>query len=308
MNIEQYGQFAAAFGLRRNRKEKTRFIENLKPLFENYGYKMTVYEDRLGLRKINHVVFGDPGEADYVFVCGYDTTERIILGDGRYWPLEESRNKSKTFVNLTIYLVLAIVLVVVGVLIIRQGFTFEGFRKIVMIITGTAFIYVANRVSQGLPNRTTFAKTSSIFLLFELASAMKGKKYSFVFADYGAFSRIGLDFLSKNELVNDRQTVIYVDCMSDGDRLLIAHGPKAGKAAEIIKEKYKGKKAIEALAKGDNHRFTGLDNWIVLCNVYQDEKDDSLYVPNVRTDEDLTIDTETIDNTVNALKGLGDAK
>lgn len=306
MNTEQFGQFAQTFGTRFSPKQKKRFVENLQPLFRSYGYEMKTYEERIGLRKITHVVFGEPSGAEYVFIAGYDTTDRILLGNGKYWPLEESRNKAKTFVNLTLYMLLSLAVAIAGILIIRHGLTYQGWRKLLMIASGVGFILLANVISKGMPNRATFAKTSSLFLLFELASALKGRN-AFMFADYGSFSRIGLDFPAKNGLITPQQTVIYADCFSDGDRLLIAYGDKARKQAEKIKSMYKNKTVMQPLSKTDNHRFTGMDNWIVLANVYKDS-DDTLYVNNVRTDEDLTVDPQTIDAAVSALKEMENAK
>ena len=307
MNTEQFGQFARAFGLRRSHKEKKRFVENLTNLFAGYGYSVNMYEDRIGLRKITHVVFGDISSAKYVYAAGYDTGERIVLGNGKYWPLEESRNKSKAFVNLTLYMLISLAIVVVGVLIIRNAFTYEGWKKILNIAAGVGFVLLGNEVAKGLPNRTTFAKTSSIFLLFELADSLRGTDSAFIFLDYGAFSRIGPDFLQKQGLVKEGQTVIYADCFSDGDRLLIGYGSNVRKQAEAIKEKYKKKKVLLPLGETENCRFAGLDNWIVLCNVYKDS-DDTLYVDNVRTDDDLTVDPETIDAIAMALKEMRNVK
>lgn len=308
MNTEQFGQFARTFGRRRSRKEKNRFVENLQPVFRSYGYDMKLYEQRIGLRKITHVVFGEPARAKFVYVAGYDTNERLIMGNGKYWPLEESRNRAKSLVNLTIYMLLSLAAAVIGIMIIRQGLSYESWRRIVMIASGVGFILLGNAIAQGMPNQTTFAKTSSIFLLFELAGSLKTKDNAFVFLDYGSFSRLGLDFMVKNEIITSSQTVIYFDCFSDGDRLLIGYGDKARKKAEEIKAGCKKRKAVLVpLSDNENNRFTGLDNWIILANVYKDS-DESLYVDNVRTDDDLTVDPETIDAVVKILREMGDAK
>lgn len=301
MDVNQFKQFALAFGIRRSKKQKAVFKDNLKSVFANYGYSMTIYEEKMGLRKLEHLVFGDLSKAHVIYVVGYDTTEKLILGNGQYWPLEEDRNRSKIFVNLLITLILSLLIAVCSIYGITYALKLSGWRMIVMIIACVGLIYVANRTSQGITNRATFSKTSSIFLLFELLRKSQNKNNAFIFLDYGSFSKIGINFINKEGLLSEKQTCVYLDCFSDGDTLLLAYDKKSKGLAKQMADNYTGPKKLVSLDKAKSNRFEDLKNIVILSNTFIDEKDKSLYVSAVRTDEDLTIDPVTINLTVDML-------
>jgi hypothetical protein len=300
MEFEQFKTFAQVFGVRRNRKQKDRFLENLKGVFGSYGYTMTIYEDKMGLHKIKHALFGDLKNANEIYVVGYDTTENNVVGNGKYWPINENRNRSSVFVNLTINLILSIVMAVVGVYFIALGISKEKIEKILWIILGVITLFITNKVSQGRTNRSTFAKTSSIFLVFEILKKTKKKNIAFMFLDNGSFSKIGINFLKKDNLIRDDQRIIYLDCFSDGDRLLICSDKLAKDKAMNLHKMYQGEKVYVNLDECESNKFEDMNNIVILCNVYE-ENDGSFAVHNVKTDDDLTIDGETIDKVVEML-------
>lgn len=300
MEFDQFKIFAQVFGVRRSRKQKDRFLENLKGLFGSYGYTMTIYEDKMGLNKLKHAIFGNLKEAKKVYVVGYDTTENNIIGNGKYWPINENRNRSNVFINLTTNLIISVIMAAIGVYFITLGISKTKVKRIIWIILGVLTLFVTNKVSQGRTNRSTFAKTSSIFLTFEILKKVEIKDSAYVFLDNGAFSKIGINFLKKLELLNLEQRIIYFDCFSDGDRLLICSDKIAENKAKLLYEKYQGEKVYKSLNNYESNKFEDLSNIIVLCNVYK-ESDGSFAVHNVKTDDDLTIDCGTIDKVVDML-------
>lgn len=293
----QFLDFVKLFPIRRNKKEKIKIQNNLINYFKSFNMKPTEYVEGLGLRKIRHYLFGDLDKAKTIYVCGYDTTEKLLLGSGDYWPLQENRNRSKTFVNITLSLVLAAILAVGGIFLLRYALSIKTFMKYVNIICAIIIFYLANIVSQGFTNRATFSKSSSLFMMLELAKYLDNEKVAYLFLDYGSYSKVGINFMN-NEIFNNKR-FIYLDFFGDGDTLMIGHDDVGVHTAKAIEENYKEKKVRVNLNKSVN-RFNDIENITVLANVFID-KENECVVKNIRTDDDLTADPNVMENTLNAL-------
>lgn len=293
----QFLDFVKLFPIRRNRKEKKRIQDNLVHYFHTFNLKPVEYEEGLGLRKIRHFLFGDLKQAEIVFVCGYDTAERLLIGSGDYWPLEENRNRSKAFVNMTLSLLLAAAIAVFGIILLRYALSLKDYWKYINIICAVILFYVANLVSQGFSNRATFSKSASVFMLLELAKYLKDDRYAYLFLDYGSYSKVGINFLKKE--IFAKKKLIYLDFFGDGDTLLIGHDDIGVHLAKTIEENYPNNK-IRINLKQSVSRFDDLENIVVLSNVMKDQKGDFV-VRNVKTDNDLTVDRNVMQDTVNVL-------
>ena len=157
--------------------------------------------------------------------------------------------------------------------------------------------YLANHIIQGFTNRATFSKSASLFMMLELAKYLHDRDYAYLFLDYGSYSKVGISFLNKEMFQNKKK--IYLDFFGDGDTLLIGHDDIGVHLAKTIEENYQENKTRINLSKTVN-RFNDIENIVVLNNVYED-KDGSWVVRNVRTDDDLTVDANIMQETVDVL-------
>ena len=80
---------------------------------------------------------------------------------------------------------------------------------------------------------------------------------------------------------------------------MIDHDDLGIRVAKYIEENYKGKADRENLSKKVN-RFNELENITVLSNTFI-AKDESHVVKNVKTDDDLVVDPEVMQNAFDAL-------
>lgn len=293
----QFLDFVKLFPIRRNKKEKKKIQENLLHYFGSFDMKALEYEEGLGLRKVRHFLFGDPDEAKTVFVCGYDTAERLLIGSGDYWPLEENRNRSKVFVNITLSLLIAVAMAIGGIFLLRYALSLKDYWRYINIVCAVIVFYLANHIIQGFTNRATFSKSASLFMMLELAKYLHDRDYAYLFLDYGSYSKVGISFLNKEMFQNKKK--IYLDFFGDGDTLLIGHDDIGVHLAKTIEENYQENKTRINLSKTVN-RFNDIENIVVLNNVYED-KDGSWVVRNVRTDDDLTVDANIMQETVDVL-------
>lgn len=301
MNIDSYKSFVQYFGQRRSRKDKKNFIDNLEHFFSAYDIPMTKYEEKLVFHKSEHVVFGDLKRARKVYCVGYDTAEQMVIGNGQYFPLEENKNRANTFWNLLLTLLISLMIALIGIYFFYKGSGQQGFSKILYIICGVIIIMIANRFSRGLPNEATCSKTTSIFLLLEMVKEHHSSEdAAYAFLDDGAYSKIGINFIKKNDLFTDQQLKVYLDFFGDGDTVLIAHDKLAKKSAQTMLKKYPGRSATSSLENVGPNRFEEINNIIVISNVFSDENG-HYYVDHVRKETDLTTDIETFDSVLNLL-------
>lgn len=288
--------FVKLFPIRRSKKEKQKIRENLVRYYNAFNIKPTEYIEGLGLRKVKHLLFGDINQAELIMACGYDTAERLILGSGDYWPLDENRNRSKNFVNITLQVVISLAMAVGGIFLIRYALKLKTVMKIINIVCAVLIFYIANLIAQGLTNRATFSKSCSLFMNLEIIKHYNSKKVCYLFLDYGSYTKVGINFL-KNEKFNGKK-IVYLDFFGDGDTLLIGHDDKGIKVGKYIEENYSGN-VYRTKLEGVN-RFNELENITVLSNTTL-AKDKTYVVKNVKTDDDLVVDPEVMQNTFDAL-------
>ena len=124
----------------------------------------------------------------------------------------------------------------------------------------------------------------------------KNEKVAYLFLDYGSYSKVGLNFLKKDEFKNKK--LIYLDFFGDGEELLLGYGDKAIDIKNAVKERY-GEKIFEQSLKQAPNRFDEIDNLLVLSagNVLNNE----FVVKHVRTDDDLIVDPEIMQKCFDAL-------
>jgi len=293
----QFLDFVKLFPMRRNRKEKAKIQENLVSAFKVYEIQPTIYEEPAGIKKIKHLFFGNLEKCELIIACGYDTAERLWMGTGDYWPFNEDRNRSKTFVNITISLALGIVLAIAAICFLAFGIKVEGVMKIVDIASAIIIALLANKLVQGLPNQSTFTKSAALFMNLILPKHFKSEKVAYLFLEYGSYSKVGIDFLKKD--IFKGKKIVYLDFFGDGDTLIMANDELGARTKNYIKDNYKGK-TFETLTNKTVNRFNELEN-IVVLSAGNIDKEGLPVIKNVRTDDDLVVDPDIMQNTFDAL-------
>ena len=237
------------FPVRKTKKQKQAFREAVQSYAEQLGYPCTVESGSLGSRNL---VIGNPEQADYLVTAHYDTCARLPIPN------------FLTPCNLWLFLLwqLVLVLLILGVCILgglAVGLL-TGSGKI-----GAWFGYLMVWVILALmlvgPANPSNANdnTSGVVTLLEIAKSMPAnqrKKVAFVLFDLEEAGLIGsASYRKTHKAQTDRQMVLNLDCVGDGDYLTLFPTKKLRKDRKRLTSLHKacgyfGKKSILLHEKG----------------------------------------------------------
>lgn len=217
------GELLERWQVRKNRKQKTAFIERMRQ-----EYPLLHVEESGGCRNL---VLGDVDSAEVVFSAHYDTCARMLLPN---FLMPRS----------------IVVSLLYGLLIVLPFVALFGFAEILAVIAavnsgmgedaalllGTC-IYVALflllfiLLLMGPANpHTVNDNTSGIITLVELYAAMTDEqrnKAAFVFFDREEVGLLGsAQFKKRHKNAMRRKLLINFDCVSDGDTIALIGGKK----------------------------------------------------------------------------------
>ena len=231
------------FPVRKTKKQKQAFREAVQSYAEQLGYPCTVESGSLGSRNL---VIGNPEQADYLVTAHYDTCARLPIPN------------FLTPCNFWLFLLWQVVLVllILGVCILTGldvGFltgsgaagSWCGYLMI-WVILALMMIGPAN------PSNAN-DNTSGVVTLLEIAKSMPGnqrKKVCFVLFDLEEAGLIGsASYRKAHKSQTDRQMVLNLDCVGDGDYLTLFPTKRLKKDRKRLKSLYKacgyfGKKSI----------------------------------------------------------------
>lgn len=238
-----------AFPVRKSAKQKQLFREAVRFYAEGLGYSCRVETGGLGS---SNLIIGDPEQADYLVTAHYDTCARLPIPN------------FITPCNLALFLIWQIaVAVLILVLCIGVGI-FIGLitgNEWTGSIAGYAFVWVILALMLiGPANpRNANDNTSGVVTLLEIAKSMpenQRKKVAFVLFDLEEAGLIGSAFYrKKHKAQTDRQMLLNLDCVGDGDNLLLFPTKKLKKDRKRLTSLYKacgyfGRKSILLQEKG----------------------------------------------------------
>ena len=231
------------FPVRKTKKQKQAFREAVQSYAEQLGYPCTVESGSLGSRNL---VIGNPEQADYLVTAHYDTCARLpipnFLTPCNFWP----------FLLWQVVLVLLIlgicILMGLGVGFLTGSGAIGSWCGYLMIwaILALMLIGPAN------PSNTN-DNTSGVVTLLEIAKSMPGnqrKKVCFVLFDLEEAGLIGsASYRKAHKSQTDRQMVLNLDCVGDGDYLTLFPTKRLKKDRKRLTSLYKacgyfGKKSI----------------------------------------------------------------
>ena len=228
-------QTGLVYGKRNTIRKRKNFIAVFSEQIRRLGYNVRLDEGYTNIHKYS-AVYGDPKEADMVFLTGYDTTTAAIVPGHAYYPV--NTRKSATTNLIDIYLRAGIgVLLLLGAYQLMKLPVFESVTALryIAIAVLSAMIFFLLR---GVDCRYNFNRnTSAITLLYETAAELKGnRKFSFVFADDTARSPVGYkrcaDIL-KDDVAN--KDIIILEAIGSGETLYLVHRDvQDGEAKKIL--------------------------------------------------------------------------
>lgn len=238
-----------AFPVRKSKKQKQAFRDDVQAYAAALGYESRVEKGSFGS---HNLIIGTPENAKYLITAHYDTCARLPFPN------------FLTPCNILMYTLYQIfILLVILVPSLAVGFLF-GFLPGVKGFAGTA----AMAVYWGLlilmlvgPANTSNANdnTSGVVTLLEIARSMpenQRSKVCFVLFDLEEAGLIGsASYRKAHKKETERQIVLNLDCVGDGDHILLFPTRKLKKDIPKITPIYKccgyfGKKSVLVRDKG----------------------------------------------------------
>ncbi len=214
-NISEYSkEILWRYLVRKNRRQKTEFINRTKEILEDQGYSVEIEQG--GLARSRNIVVGDIGTAKVIYTAHYDTCAVM--------PLPNFVTPNNLLFYIIYQLILTVLILGAGSLIGRliSLVTNEPVGSIVAMLL---ILLCCFQIMAGIANPNTYNdNTSGVITLVEIAMSLpveERKKVAFVFFDNEELGLLGSSIFYKKHHKSVQDTlVINFDCVSDGDYIL----------------------------------------------------------------------------------------
>lgn len=282
------------FPVRKTKKQKQAFREAVQSYAEQLGYPCTVESGSLGSRNL---VIGNPEQADYLVTAHYDTCARLpipnFLTPCNFWPF--------------LLWQVVLVLLILGVCILMGlGVGFLTGSGAIGSWCGYLMIWVILALMLIGPANPSNANdnTSGVVTLLEIAKSMPGnqrKKVCFVLFDLEEAGLIGsASYRKAHKSQTDRQMVLNLDCVGDGDYLTLFPTKRLKKDRKRLKSLYKacgyfGKKSILVHEQGFSFYPSDQANFpwgVGICALNKRGK--TLYLNRIHTKKDTILERTNV--------------
>ena len=282
------------FPVRKTKKQKQAFREAVQSYAEQLGYPCTVESGSLGSRNL---VIGNPEQADYLVTAHYDTCARLpipnFLTPCNFWPF--------------LLWQVALVLLILGICILMGlGVGFLTGSGAIGSWCGYLMIWVILALMLIGPANPSNANdnTSGVVTLLEIAKSMPGnqrKKVCFVLFDLEEAGLIGsASYRKAHKSQTDRQMVLNLDCVGDGDYLTLFPTKRLKKDRKRLKSLYKacgyfGKKSILVHEQGFSFYPSDQANFpwgVGICALNKRGK--TLYLSRIHTKKDTILERTNV--------------
>lgn len=205
----------AAFPIRKTKKQKQAFRGAVQSYAEQLGYPCTVESGTLGSRNL---VIGNTEQADYLVTAHYDTCARLPIANYitpcNLWLFLLWQ------VLLTLLILAVCVLLGLGVGLLSGSGTIGAWSGYLMV-----WVILAMMLFGPANPSNANDNTSGVVTLLEIAKSMpenQRKKVAFVLFDLEEAGLIGsASYRKAHKAQTDRQMVLNLDCVGDGDYLTL---------------------------------------------------------------------------------------
>ena len=276
---------------RRTKKQKLAFIELLK----RYIPDLKVEEG--GFLHNRNIVVGDLENSKLVIGAHYDTCALL--------PLPNFIMPKRPVLSILYSLVIVIPIFIISFLLgFGLSFVVDDPAVISMVSSLATFIILIFGLLIGIPSKhTANDNTSGTITLIELILSMteeERKNITFVFFDNEENGLFGSSFfVSKHKNIMKDKLLINLDCVSDGDNMLLIHNKLAKKQyGNVIDDTFKpidGKNVyIESSSKtyypSDQMNFK---KYIAIS--FMNKNRLGLYMDKIHTNKDIVFDEKNIE-------------
>jgi len=260
--------FGVNIAKRYSQRQKRIFFSQAIPYFQDLGYQVEFQENSNKHSKLANILIGDLKAAHTWVLAPYDTPTRTLL-PYRYYPFNRQENIRQDNLDIALHLLIYLLLCVLVWFFSSQfGALSMAQRVIGIVILALLFLFSSWLIS-GIPNLFNFNKNSaSVALVASLAKANSGNRgVAYVLLDKAVSSYEGINALSK-AFPGHGKTILYLDCVADGEKMTVAFGQNTGKKAQPLLRQLTDLQPIvkefQDLRLEDNY-FKYFPNMITIC-------------------------------------------
>lgn len=254
------------FPVRKTKKQKLAFRQAVCTYTESLGYPVAVEKGNLGS---HNVVIGDPEKAKYLITAHYDTCAKLPIPN-LLTPCSLAGFLGYQMILLLVMIVCGLVLAVIECLLIGTVCAIGGDSFLEAILLSVAVLLPVFTPLNLIPVMYYFTcgpanqhnindNTSGVITLLEIMRTLpenQRHKVCFVLFDLEEAGLIGSSsYRKKHTKQTDRQIVLNLDCVGDGDSLLMFPTKALKKDRRKCTSLYKacgyfGKKSLTVHEKG----------------------------------------------------------
>lgn len=235
------------FPVRKSKDQKQSFRDAVRVYAESLGYPVTVEEGSFGSR---NVVMGDPETAKYLVTAHYDTCARM--------PMPNFITPRNVWIYCLYQLLLIAALVAVSAIAgLLAGLVISGAAKVTALAVYWILLFLLI-LGPANPSNTN-DNTSGVVTVLEIMRTLpenQRHKVCFVLFDLEEAGLIGsASYRKSHKQATDSQLVLNLDCVGDGDTLLMFPTKALKKNRKKCTSLYKacgyfGKKSLMVQEKG----------------------------------------------------------
>lgn len=217
------------YQIRKTGKQKAAFRAYLTAELEKAGYTVTV--ETSSILHNRNLIVGDPDTAEFIFTAHYDTCAVL--------PVPNFIAPRNVILTILYQVFLMILLIVLGGAIGALAGWITSNPGIGLAVAMIGMIVFSLLIILGPPNRHTVNDNTSGVItlteaLFSLPEAARGRA-AFVFFDNEEMGLLGSSFFRQRHGGRIAQTpLINLDCVSDGDHILVVMGKDFRRDAALV--------------------------------------------------------------------------
>lgn len=216
------------YQVRKSKKQKTAFIEWLKPVIESAGYTVEIEKGTFGARNI---VIGDIEKAKVVYGAHYDTCAVMPL------PNFVTPKSWLIYILYQLLFVIAIFIPPVAAVYLAEFvFDWHFYQLFPIICYAELFLLLFGPANKHTANDNTSGVTAVIDLMNAMPEHIK-QDAAFVLFDLEEAGLFGSgSFASRHRKTMKDKLLVNLDCVSDGENVLFVFRKKSKAFADHFKK------------------------------------------------------------------------
>jgi len=298
-------KFGIVFGKRYTLKQRQRFLLSINEEFSELGYNTKfANNNRKNNAKAVNLFIGDIASATTIICTHHDTPLTVLWPNYRYYPLNGRRSFRAYSIATIIPAIIATIFAALAIYFFISNPDLGGnLRPFWIFAVVLVSFLLATLISKGLSNKYNINRnTAAMLAILHIAKNLDQQarqKTAFILLDKGCGDNSGAQMMQQAlPTTLGKKLFIYLDCIGNGEELVIAHRENLQKDSDKLLKSFKGKQnAIVTELDDGQVQFTPtyfFDRCIIVTNGHYDTSG-NIYINKVNSGSDKFADIETIE-------------